>query len=294
MTLLLMALMSPALQPSSIPRVQVSARIDRNMIRLCDYAKLTFVIEGASPLRIDIPAELLVSESAASWQVIAQGSPSIEALPAGVERWTREYRLIPYPPIGSVQVGFTPWKVNGKEIECSALSITVTSGVIDPRAEAARPPTGIEELLSPMPVPYSDHGLVLGILLVTGFLVTATYFRLRKQRCQPTLTPTAWALAEMEKLEADTTTNVADRLTFIVRGFIERREGILASGMTTAELKTSASVESPLIAILERCDYLRFTGQRLSTEEVLVLTNTLRADMINTHTRKIIASTTSL
>src|SRR5205823_12908527 len=84
------------------------------------------------------------------------------------------------------------------------------------------------------------------------------------------LPPGAWAAAEFDRLGRERVTGgeLAERLAAVLREFVERRYGLPAPKLTTAELLAEADragwpAESvaALRGLLERCDRAKFAGE---------------------------------
>ena len=91
----------------------------------------------------------------------------------------------------------------------------------------------------------------------------------RRHRKRTTETPTVVAVRELEGV-AD-----LDRLSAVVRTFLERQYGIPATRLTTVELP--GVVGADWRAILTRCDAAKFAGGAVGDEDVRELVAASRA-----------------
>jgi hypothetical protein len=249
--------------------VTARAEVDRDKIRLSDTVLVTLTVEGLAPLRVELPEPLLAKEAAAAWYVRPRPEPAVVApLPGGRERWSRAFRLDPLP--GGPPVAFAPLKVTAgtatqpEEVPVNAVEVTVQTALATAKPEDARPVTGIETL----PPPPTDHAgpgvwlvAVPAGLVVVGLLVGLRRWRVRNRP----LPPAGWAATEFDRLEGEAGVALADRLAAVLRGYVERRYGVPAPRLTTAELAVEAGragwPADGLREVLERCDRAKFAGE---------------------------------
>ncbi|MCS6850193.1 MAG: hypothetical protein NZ700_03365 [Gemmataceae bacterium] len=146
-----------------------------------------------------------------------------------------------------------------------------------PELSGLRDITGLESL-PPEPAG-SGWAIALGLgggLLATLFLVVAS--RRFRHHPAPPPSPETWACRELERLLAQQPPPPSDQfhvcLADIVRQFLERRFSLPASTRTTREFLEEIA-RSPtwglpqreqLAAILERCDWAKFSGLALDGE----------------------------
>ena len=266
-----------ALGASPLRAQSVTATADRTAVRLSEHLRVTFAVEGAAPLRVEMPADkdLLTGEAAAVWRVRADGPAATEPLPGGRERWTQAYRLDPYQP-GDLKLTFAPARVTPggalrpAEPPWPAIEVKVQTALAGARADAARPVTPIEELPPGPPEQPERVGWYIGggtALLFAAAVVAALRRRWRERRAVP---PGEWAAAELDRLGRDRPAGgrFAERLAAVLREYAERRFGIPAPRLTTAELLAEAGrAEWPaesvaaLREVLERCDRAKFAGE---------------------------------
>ncbi len=249
------------------PTLAIAA--DRNTLRLSDTITVTVAVEGAVPLRVEVPKDLLTGASADIWRVDPAGAARTDALPNNRERWTQQYKCSPFQPGAGLPLEFAPFRVKaGPAVEAAALSdkplsFTVTTDLLGAKAEDARPATGVEELPPPPTTPIglpAVWAIAVGGLLVVAAAVFAT---IRRRKRVPEVPPTAEALAA---LDAASDPPSPDRVGDIVRRFLRRRFGLPTDPVTTTELlalvreRTDWPVErvADLDAILSACDVAKF------------------------------------
>jgi hypothetical protein len=297
LALALFVLASTALaQPSQVFPF-VSVQPDR--ILLSGSTQLTLAIEGPAPLRVDLPKEaekLLTSESATVWQIRPLGKTKITPLDGGRERWEQKFRLSPFVPGEKLTTAFAPLKVlaggqlNSQEILFPSKDVRVQTTIADVKAEQARPVTGIEPLPTVVPPEPESIGWQFAAVLGCIFAAVLIVVLIRKSRSKPPpVAPGEWAESELDRLERNHALEriagfqAADRLAAILREFMERRFGLSATKLTTAELvvefgKASWPVErnEEIQRILERCDLAKFAGEPPETQDLQVLLNDSR------------------
>jgi hypothetical protein len=254
--------------------------LDRDAARLSDTVRATVTVEGAAPLVVTPPAEVLAGDTAAAWAVTPDGPAAVEPLPGGRERWVQAYRLSPFLPGDGLAVRFAPFPVAAgganAEVAFPERSVTVRTAITDPKPADARPITGVED----PPGPPAGGAGVLGVVPVVSvaaavlLIVGAAVARRRRKPVPPT--PAAWAeaaLAAAEKeLEAETIPPAlfADRLADVLRGYVERRYGLPATRRTTGELLAAAGADLPadaVRAVLEWADLAKFAGRVPAADE---------------------------
>lgn len=278
--ILLSGLLAPPLHAQP-PQVTLSTKPDRTDLRLADSLRVTFAVEGPAPLRIDPPEPALSAESNPAWRIRPAGPAAVEKLPGDRERWSRVYRLDPYLPADPATITFAPVKVNGTERNWPEVTVRVRTNLTTAKAEDARPVTGIEQLPPAPPGNPDEPGwVVAGFWLVGVAAVLLTVLVRRAFRKPPPLPPGEWASAAFDRLERDGTSGreLADRLADVLRGFVERRFGLPASKLTTAELIAegeragwAADTTAELRTVLERCDRAKFAGETPDEKEAAEL-----------------------
>ena len=263
--------------PAQPPSVTTSADADRQTMRLSESVRVTLSVEGTAPLRVELPSPLS-AEAQAVWRVKSAERPTVAALEGNRERWSQTFLLDPWILGDPLPLTFAKARVkagNGAEEELGwkSFDIRVLSAIAEPRAETARPVTGIE--LLPAPPPTTPESFVwaflLGAVLVVGIMVVVGIIR-RSRRKPPPLPPLEWALAEFDRMERDAASGeaLADRVAAVLREFIARKFGIAAPKQTTAELLADANRAGwppGLDGILERCDRAKFAGESPTADE---------------------------
>ncbi|MBA4190236.1 MAG: hypothetical protein C0467_19800 [Planctomycetaceae bacterium] len=240
---------------------------DRKDLRLSESLRATLVIEGTAPLRVELPQQQLDPIADRNWKIQPVGTASVTPLGDNREKWTQTFRLDPYVPGNAMPVIFAAVKVNGREVLPGGFEVKVITTVAESKAENAKPVTGIEELPPPViDTPGSLAPWWLAAAGILGVLGMGIVWRLRKK--SPAIPPHEWAIGAFDQLEQGATSD-AERVAgvaTILREFIERRFGIPATRLTTAELLATAqkagSVEKAdtLASLLNSCDRAKFAG----------------------------------
>jgi hypothetical protein len=261
---------APAL-PAPPPTVTVTP--DRKTLSLSESLHAILTIEGPAPLRVEVPAPVLLPASERDWRVRPTGPPRVSPSGDGRETWTQGFRLDPYTP-GEQYVLFAPFTVNGREVPGPGFEVRVISTVSEAKAEAARPVTGVEA----PPSPAADSGVSRAPWVVGGLLgvavvvvVVAVAVVARWYRRPPGPVPAyGRALAALDRLERDGVSGqaLAESVAAVLREFVEGRFGIPAARLTSSELLAAAeqavgSVEKAdrLRRILDGLDRVRFGGE---------------------------------
>jgi hypothetical protein len=261
--------------------------LDRTTVSLSESLRATITVEGAAPLVVSAPKDVLTGAAAEAWRVRPAGPATVEQLPGGRERWLQAYRLDPYVPGEAVPAAFAPFEVTAGggpavRLTVDAREVRVETAIKQPKAADARPVTGIEEL-PPVPTTTWDPATALGVAGAVLTLTLAAVLWTRRRFRNPAVSPADWANRELdtlgERLAAATITPglFAERLAVVVRAFLQRRSGVPATRMTTAEL---AAADPPLpgdvVLVLERCDLAKFAGQEPTAEECRELLERIR------------------
>jgi hypothetical protein len=122
--------------------------------------------------------------------------------------------------------------------------------------------------------------LAIPLVLVLSLLIIWRCRR-RLPRKAPTVPPDRWALAELDRLQADSAATDAERfhtrLTDIVREYLERRFSVQAFQRTTSEFMQALVGIDPLSteqrktigSLLERCDFAKFARTAFSRDECI-------------------------
>lgn len=261
---LLLSSLAVRAQPAE---VVASATADRGAVTLSEAVRVTLALEGPAPLRVDLPARLLAADANELWRVRADGAATLEPLPNGRARWRQVYRLDPWTPpelLGtSQQVAFNPVTVNGRATAWPAVAVTVerAGGKAAPPLPEARPVTTIESLPPPDDPPPRPPRSWVPMVVVALACAALIAVLVRRRRAKP-VPPGEWARGELAKPGAD-----GERVAAVLRAFVERRFGIPATALTTAELSAAAAEQrwpveeaEALRAVLDECDRAKFAG----------------------------------
>jgi hypothetical protein len=265
---LLLLLYLPAGAFAQSPSPIVAASVEPKRVQLSESVRLTVVVAGPAPLRVELHRPLLAPEADRDWRIQPQGIRflfPLFGLPEW-ECWLQTFRLDPYVTGNAVPIVFAPFKVNGQEATPASLEATVLSTVDAAKPEAARPVTGIEHL-PPHPEEASPSPMwwIVAASSALVILVAALRFR-RPPRPVP---PQEWAMAAFDRLERDAASRreLVDGVAAVVRGYIDRRFAIPAPRYTTQELLVAAKQAGWLVEetdalrrLLEVFDRAKFAG----------------------------------
>ena len=258
---LLVAMLAPTL--SSATEVVPVVTIDRNTIRLSESVRITLSLDGATPLRVDLPKELLDELSTKSWRIRPQSAAVVEDQPNGQQRWSQSFRVDPYIPGEAVHLGFAAVNVQAgmdresKAVSWKSLEVRVTTTVKGDAISEMRRGTGIELLPEPTDSPRSfPPWLLAAFLAAFAVMAVVAWIGRRVRKRQVVLTIEQQALANLDSIPEGTTP--AD----ILRRYIEARTGLALLHLTTPELLQSLQprVLPNLQVVLERCDRAKFSG----------------------------------
>lgn len=258
---LLVAMLAPTL--SSATEVVPVVTIDRNAIRLSESVRITLSLDGATPLRVDLPKELLDELSTKSWRIRPQSAAVVEDQPNGQQRWSQSFRVDPYVPGEAVHLGFAAVNVQAgtdresKAIVWKSLEVRVTTTVKGDAISEMRGGTGIELLPEPIASQREFPPWVLATFLIAfAVMALVAWIGRRVRKRQVVLTIEQQALANLDSIPEGTTP--AD----ILRQYIEARTGLALLHLTTPELLQSLQprVLPNLQVVLERCDLAKFSG----------------------------------
>jgi hypothetical protein len=250
------------------PTLAITA--DRAVLRLSDTAVVTVTVEGAIPLRVEVPKDLLAGASADIWKIAPVDAARTEALPGSRERWVQQYQATPFQPGAGLPLEFNPFRVKaGPAVELvplsdRPLSFNVETNLVGAKADDVRPATGVEEVppLSDPPVGLPAVWAIAAAVLL--MVVVGVVAGVRRRRQVPPVPPGAEALAA---LDADPPP-LPDRVAEVVRRFLARRFGLPAGTTTTVELLAAVKVNTgwtaervaELEAILAAGEVAKFAG----------------------------------
>jgi hypothetical protein len=266
----LLSLSAARAQP---PEVRAAVEGAPKQVALSGSARLTLVVEGPTPLRVELPKQLLTADANAIWGIRPdRDEAKVVPLGGGRERWSRTYRLTPFPPVegpaaGKRAVGFSPVTVNGQPVTLPTVEIEVTSAV----GSAAVPPHGIVGVEDPPPPPVDTQPSSLpwfAAVVGAAVLVLVAVAALRKPRAKP-VPPYEEAVATLTSLLAAGSPGAAEveQVAAVLRTYVERTFGIPATRLTTAELLAAArqggragEQADALGLLLDACDRAKFAG----------------------------------
>lgn len=239
-------------------------------IQLSESVEATLMIEGPSPIEVELPEPLVDSPA---WRVEI-GRVDVVATVEGGERWRQSFRLIPLQS-GELPLVFRPiglrtgHEVRHRTLRWDSISIRVATELSAPDLSSARPLRGFE----PLPPVEKRWAIWLWpVVVVVGLaglcaLLLSRYFPRR---------PKVEITAEQQALLALGAVNrslraeaVAAGVAEIVRRYLVDRHGIDAVRLTTDEVilamrhagrfpeESIAAVER----LLRRCDVTKFAGR---------------------------------
>lgn len=205
-------------------------------VRLSDTLTVSVLVAGQSPLRVELPKDLLTEESALIWKIEPIGSATLAEGGNGTTRWEQAFRMSPFVPGDAVPIGFRPLTVGTETVSVEPISVRVTTSLNSAKAEDVRPVTGIETLLAP---PNNSWGFGPVFLVVVGILfIGVVIFALLRRRGKPeTIPPHEWAIGQLAAVSTNSrSVEQVEQLTAVVRGYVSRRFGLAVDPCTTAEL----------------------------------------------------------
>ena len=268
--LLLLPLLLAAQPAGVVPQAAVAP----DTLWLADTARLTVSVEGAAPLRVELPDrpdELLDEPTRRAWKIDQPGPPETTPLDGGRARWTRTYRLSPFVPGKQVPVGFDPVKVHAAgvphDVTFPTVAVEVKTSGTPPTLDAVEV-RGIEELPPVTPPPPEPVGWVLAGVLGAVFAAGVGVGVVRRWRAKPPAPPpAARAWAEFDRAAAEPPAPAAERVAAALREYVARRFGVPAPHLTTAELAAAAwpdgfpaDAAAVLAEILAACDRAKFAA----------------------------------
>lgn len=243
--------------------VRASAEGAPPRLALSESMRLTLTLEGPKPLLVTLPEKLLTADANAAWRVRPDGPATVSTIGNGRERWQRTYRFSPWDAGDPLVLRFNPATVNGQSVTWQPVPVTVTK-TVDP-ATAPHGPVGVEEPppppINPPPSPAPLVALGVGSAATVVALLVLT--RKRRARSVPPREAALAALSELLAVEAP----AAERISAVVRAFVDRAFGVPATTLTTPELlvaareqKWSVDQSGALAHILDTCDLAKFAG----------------------------------
>jgi hypothetical protein len=253
-----------------------TATADCPLIRLSDTLSVTLIADGSTPLRVELPKELLADESALVWKIEPVGAAEVRELAPGSGRWQQSFRLSPFLNGDPLPLTFNPIRVNGVEVPVNPLMVKVETSIRSPTAADARPVTDIEPLPPPTPTGFSP-GFYLPVLCAAVFIAAVAVVLLRRRRKPVPLTSHEWANRRLTELEATPlpATSVIDGIVDVIRGYLARRFQLTVDPLTTVELLRTADAagvwdadtRAAVGSILEACDGVKYSGRTPGPEQ---------------------------
>ena len=270
----IMLLASPALLAQA-PDVRANIEGAPAHVALSGWMRVTLTLEGPKPLRVELPDQLLTADADGIWGIRPAGPVELAPVGADRERWSRAYRVAPYPPptgdpAGKRAVSFNPVTVNGQKVTWKSIEVEVTKSIGDLATTPPRKPVGVEEPLPPPDRPAQRSllawiaGAVIGLVLAAALVAVFA----RKRRAKP-VSPHDRALSALAKVLAAKPlgAEAAERVATILRRFVEQRLALPATKLTTTELLAAAREQGwpveqadALRAVLDECDRAKFAG----------------------------------
>lgn len=241
------------------PAVRADATADRTACALSESVRVTLALEGPAPLRVELPKALLTADADSAWRVRADGEARVTALPNNRERWEQRLRLDPYVEGAPLVASFAPVKANGAPVTFPAIRVTVEKKV--GANTAVLPVTPPEDPPAPPDVPRANvlPYLAAAVALVCFALAVVVWKRARRV---PPVPPLERALADLARAES------FERISEVLRTFLERQHGVPASKLTTNELLAAPALlqwpaerAAALRELLDECDRAKFTGE---------------------------------
>jgi hypothetical protein len=127
--LLLLLALAPTSVRAQPGAVRADASADRAACALSESVRVTVSLEGAAPLRVELPKQLLTADADSAWRVRPDGAPAVTAVPNNRERWEQRLRLDPYVEGAPLVASFAPVVVNGQSVTFPAVRVTVEKKV---------------------------------------------------------------------------------------------------------------------------------------------------------------------
>ena len=267
----------------------VALTLDKTTVRLSESVTVTATLQGNAPLVVTPPKEWLLPESAAVWRIRPNGPATLEKQADGQERWVQTFRADPYQA-GELPLAFAPIEVKSgamaKSVEWPTHTVKVQTSITAANAAEARPITGIEDV---PPEIIDDRGPTTIAFAMIGLSIVAALiaFALRRRKAvTPTLAATvAQQIEALERShiagEIDGRT-FAERLSEIVRDWVQSRFGLPAKQQTTTELTDASTnwddgTREAIREVLSQCDRMKFAGREPTVDECRELAAGARA-----------------
>jgi hypothetical protein len=262
-------LASPAPLHAQPPDIRATVEGAPKKLALSESMRVTLVLEGPKPLRVDLPKQLLTADANVAWRIRPEGAAKITSAGEGREQWRQVYRLDPYAEGAPLAASFSAVTVNGQSVTWPRIEVEVRKSVGELATTPPRAPVGVEEPVPcPLPPPGSSllQWIALGAVLLVVLGVVTAWALSRHPKPVP---PHEQAGAALAKLLAADSFGAAEveRLATILRRFVEGRFAIPAIKFTTTELLSAAREQGwpveqadALRLVLDECDRAKFAG----------------------------------
>ena len=252
-------------------------------MRLSDKLTLTFTVEGAAGLQVQV----VQAPTSADWETSGKFKPQRTILGDGRLRWQQKIAVSPVKA-GELTLPLEPLRLREttagawEQVAWKPIHVRVTTEVLNPDLAELRDVTPPEQL-PPAPVWRVPVYWAALPLALAGALLGVVYLRRRARRQVPPR-PDVWALSELERIERLPLLEQADverlhmLLSEVVRRYLELRFQLPAPEQTTAEflaaVQSSSLPEEPQAMVrdlLERCDLVKFARAHPSVGECQAL-----------------------
>ncbi len=284
-------LLAIAVDSPQPPAVRAYAEVTPTRITLSETVRVTIIVKGPAPLRVEMPALPLTQESKDVWRVVRAEPPRLEKDTDGSECWSQAFVLDWWGTGDTGEINFEAITVRaGNEVKprqmtCEKRVVSIDLGSwkkagaaeLAAARDAARV-TSIEELPDPVQSANTQHewlvaGGGVGIVVVLFVIVLVR----RRRSKAPPLSPLEAARTEFAQMKDS---EIARRVPAVLREYLAREFGTTAPRQTSAELLAEANLASwpaGLDGILAICDRANFGGEHLNLEEARSLLSLARA-----------------
>jgi hypothetical protein len=256
---------------------------DRPQIRLSSAVRVTFTVEGLSPVEVN-PWKM----ESEHWQARPLSPPEVEKLGGERERWRQSFRLSPFTPGKEVVLQLVPLQYREEDgplqdASWKPIAVGVLTRWTNPTLADAEDITPIEELPPDEGVSFVAILIWAGSTLLTAGMVALLAWRASRwrRRPRPKLPPERVASSELDRLLALDLPGQGEAGRFftalgdIVRRYLDERYGLQTLRQTTAEclgaVRQAAAVAEEqrerLRGFLEACDRVKFSGAPATTSE---------------------------